>query len=149
MNDYQKIANLISHYSRIYDDGDFEGYARLFEHGEITGPVGDFRTIEEIADYHRSSIVVGEDGRPNMIHAISNLIIEVEEGADTASAECVVTVLTAAENVPLQIGFVGYYIDTFHKIDGKWWFKTRHCEPRFYGDMRAMSKQAAAAAEAG
>ena len=145
MNDYQAIANLISDYSYIYDEGDFEGYARLFEHGEITGPVGEFKTIEEIAAYHRSSIVIGDDGRPNMIHAISNLKIEVEEGADTASARCVVTVLTAADKVPLQIGFVGYYVDTFHKIDGTWWFKTRHCEPRFYGDMRAMSKAAAEA----
>ena len=62
-------------------------------------------------------------------------IIEVEDGADTASARSYFTVLQQVEDLPLQPIISGRYHDTFHRIDGSWWFDTRIMRVDLVGDL--------------
>jgi hypothetical protein len=34
-------------------------------------------------------------------------------------------VTQATDELPLQLIITGHYQDTFHRIDGRWWFDTR------------------------
>jgi hypothetical protein len=65
----------------------------------------------------------------------TNISIEIEPGGKTAFAESYVTVFQAAPGFPLQVIFVGSYIDRFHKIEGFWWFKSRLVDPHLVGDV--------------
>ena len=133
-SDRGEIENLMARYCRTYDEGDFDAYAELFRHGDIAGPTGHFKTVSEVAAYHRRNCVL-YGGKPNTRHVITNIRIDVDAGAVTASAESYVTVYQAAPNFPLQVILVASYIDTFHKIDGRWWFKNRRAEAHLVGDL--------------
>ena len=132
--DRDEIENLMARYCRTYDEGDFEAYAELFRHGDISGPTGAFKTVAEIAEYHRRNCLL-YGGTPNTRHVITNIRIDVDPGGTTASADCYVTVYQAAPNFPLQVILVASYIDKFHKIDGQWWFKSRKAEAHLVGDL--------------
>jgi 3-phenylpropionate/cinnamic acid dioxygenase small subunit len=134
ISDRDQIQNLLATYCRTYDSGDFQAYAELFRHGDIGSPQGLHSTVEEVADFHRRNCILYE-GVPNTRHVITNIHIEVDDGGLTASGACYVTIFQAAPDFPLQVVFVGSYIDTFQKIDGRWWFKTRRAVPHLVGDL--------------
>ena len=52
-------------------------------------------------------------------HPIATVIV-----VDNASGDHTQQVL-ARDDLPLQIIVTGHYRDTFHRIDGAWWFDTR------------------------
>jgi hypothetical protein len=131
-SDRDQIENLMARYCRSYDEGNFEAYAELFRHGDIAGPTGHCATVAEVAAYHRRNCLL-YNGKPNTRHVITNIHIEID-GA-TASAESYVTIYQAAPSFPLQVIFVGSYIDQFHKIDDQWWFKNRRAEAHLVGDL--------------
>jgi hypothetical protein len=134
MSDREDIAYLIASYSHIYDSGDFDRYGELFRHGEIVNSTSQFTSSAALAAHHRNNTPLF-DGRPGTRHVTSNVCIDVDPGGTTASAVSYVTVFQAAPNFPLQSIFVGSYIDKFHKIDGKWWFKSRNVEPHLVGEL--------------
>ncbi len=133
--DRGEIENLMAHYCRLYDDGDFEGYAALFQHGDIAGPLETSATVAEVAAYHRRNCLL-YDGKPNTRHVITNISIQIEASGTTASGQSYVTIYQATPSFPLQVIFVGSYIDQFHKVDGAWWFKNRRAEAHLVGDLR-------------
>jgi hypothetical protein len=133
-DDREEIAYLIARYSHVYDSGDFDQYGELFRHGEIANSTSQFTSSAALAAHHRNNTPLF-DGKPGTRHVTTNVCIDVDPGATTASAISYVTVFQAAPNLPLQAIFVGSYIDKFHKIDGKWWFKSRKVEPHLVGDL--------------
>ena len=133
-DDRGEIQNLMARYCRTYDEGDFEAYAELFLHGDIAGPTGAFKTIEEIAAYHRRNCIL-YDGKPNTRHVITNIGIEIADDGLAATGEAYVTIYNAAKGFALQVIFVGSYLDQFHKLDGKWWFKNRKAVAHLVGDL--------------
>jgi hypothetical protein len=34
-------------------------------------------------------------------------------------------VLQSTDEMPLQVIITGHYRDTFHRVDGQWWFESR------------------------
>ena len=52
-------------------------------------------------------------------------MIEVDDEAGTATAQTYYTVLQATDELPLQPIITGRYRDTFHRLEGSWWFDTR------------------------
>ena len=64
-------------------------------------------------------------GTPRTKHVTTNAIIEVDDEAGTAAARSYYTVFQQLDDFPLQPIITGRYHDTFHRIDGVWWFDQR------------------------
>jgi hypothetical protein len=80
------IENLISSYAFLNDDADIAGLGELFAGAVFTLDETTARGREEIEQRARGIIQVNEDGTSQTRHHITNLIIEVDEEAGTATA---------------------------------------------------------------
>ncbi|MDP3675615.1 MAG: nuclear transport factor 2 family protein [Novosphingobium sp.] len=118
------IPNLLYTYAIRFDDGDFEGAARLFKHGCVVAEGHRIAGVEAITAMWRQWVRL-HDGKPRTRHLTTNPIIALAD--DGQSATCVTqwTVLQAAEGYPLQIVASGRYHDTFALIAGAWAFTER------------------------
>jgi len=126
----REIENLLYTYAERIDAGDFEGVAELFRHGRICGQEGGppetvFEGEAAVRKLYGFSTRLYDDGTPKSKHVTTNAIIEVDQEAGTASSRCYYTVLQATDELPLQPIITGRYRDTFHVVDGQWWFDTR------------------------
>jgi 3-phenylpropionate/cinnamic acid dioxygenase small subunit len=124
------VENLLYTYAERIDAGDFDGLADLFAHGRICGQEGGppetvFEGRERVRALYEWTTRRHQNGTPLTRHVISNAIIEVDDEAGTAAARSTYTVLQAAPDLPLQPIITGRYRDTFHRLDGTWWFDTR------------------------
>ena len=135
-SDRDEIENLLARYCSTYDAGDFEAYAALFTHGRVVGPTGSFDSPSEIVAYHERNCRL-YDGSPKTRHVNTNLEIHIDEAAGTASASSYVTIYQATPDFPLQVIFVGRYLDELTKIDGAWWFARREAVADLVGDLSA------------
>jgi 3-phenylpropionate/cinnamic acid dioxygenase small subunit len=138
-NSYQAIKNLIYTYADRIDAGDYEGLAQLFEHTEITAEAMDepIRGSEQVlAMYTASTRKYEETGTPRTKHVTTNVIIEVDEENDTATAKAYYTVMQAVPgSLPLQPVISGRYRDEFERVDGVWRFSRRHMYIDLVGDL--------------
>lgn len=137
MTDRDAIAVLIHGYAERLDRGDFDGVARLFEHstyGAAGGPVR--RGSAEALAALRRLVRVFEDGTPRTKHVITNLVIEVDEDAASATARSYFTVLQATPKLPLQVILAGRYHDRFEKVGDVWRFAERVIFLDLRGDLR-------------
>ncbi len=124
------IENLLYTYAERIDSGDLEGVASLFAHGCIkpgpdAGPDAVARGRDAVLKMYQAATRLYPDGTPRTRHLTTNAIVEVDEGADRASARSYFTVVQQTEVLPLQPIISGRYHDTFHRIQGVWWFDTR------------------------
>ena len=76
-----------------------------------------------------------EDGTPRTKHVTTNAIIEVDDAAGNGSARSYYTVFQQTDELPLQPIICGRYHDTFHRLDGVWWFDTRIMFVDLVGDL--------------
>jgi 3-phenylpropionate/cinnamic acid dioxygenase small subunit len=125
------IENLLYTYAERIDAGDLDGVAELFTHGRILGqengpPETVFVGREGVrALYEMATRIYEDTGTPKTKHLTTNARIEVDEDAGTATARTSYLVTQATESLPLQVIITGHYHDTFHRIDGRWWFEDR------------------------
>lgn len=134
------IENLLYTYAERIDAGDLEGVADLFAHGCILPSPGAARTIrfegrDAVLGMYRAATRLHPDGTPRTRHVTTNAIIEVDDAAGTARSRCYYTVLQQTDALPLQPIIAGHYHDTFHRIDGTWWFETRTMFVDLMGDL--------------
>jgi 3-phenylpropionate/cinnamic acid dioxygenase small subunit len=122
-----QITNLLYRYAECIDAGDLAGAAALFEHARIRigGPDTDTIDADRLLGIWRSLIVLHPDGTPRTKHVTSNPIIEIDEGAGTASCRSYYTVLQQTDELPLQTIVTGRYHDRFERVDGRWRFSYR------------------------
>lgn len=136
----REIENLLYIYAERIDGGDLDGVADLFRHGRIL-PSPDapreatFEGKERVRAMYDAATRLYEDGTPKTRHVTSNVIIEVDDEAGTASSRSYYTVLQQTDALPLQPIICGHYHDTFQKIDGVWWFETRTMFIDLVGDL--------------
>ena len=137
MDDYRAIENLMYRYAFTLDAGDLKGVAELFRHGEIVAPAADsvVSGYDAVLAMYNSSTRLFEDGTPKTRHIISNVMIEVDKGGRTASAQAYFTVVQATPELPLQVIISGKYHDSFEKHDGQWRFRRREMHPNLFGDL--------------
>jgi 3-phenylpropionate/cinnamic acid dioxygenase small subunit len=127
----RQIENLLYTYAERIDAGDLDGVADLFAHGRIHGqengpPESVFEGRDAVRALYATAVRIYEDtGTPKTKHLTSNAIVEVDEYAGTASARTSYAVTQATDDLPLQLIVTGHYEDTFHRVDGEWWFDTR------------------------
>jgi 3-phenylpropionate/cinnamic acid dioxygenase small subunit len=129
------IENLIAQYAFLVDDGDFAGLGELLDHAEFrlgsTSAHGK-ADIERLAD---TALQTYADGTPRTRHVTTNLIIEVDEGAGSATSRSYFTVFQQTEDLPLQPIASGRYSDRFERHCDGWQFASREVSTDLVGDV--------------
>ena len=82
-----------------------------------------------------STIKMHGDGTPRTKHVTTNVRIELDEAAGTATAQSYFTVLQAVEGHGLQTIVAGRYRDRFERHDGRWRFAERRFTTDLIGDV--------------
>lgn len=136
----RQIENLIYTYAERIDAGDLDGVADLFAHGRICGvengpPETVFTGTAAVRKMYDMATRLYEDGTPKTKHHTSNVAIDVDDAEATAQARSYYCVTQVTPALPLQIIVTGRYRDTFHRIDGVWWFDSRTMYVDQIGDM--------------
>ncbi len=132
------ISNLIYTYAERMDAGDFAGVAELFADAVVTAEGGEERhgSAEVLAMYESFTRRYDDDGTPKSKHVTTNLILDIDEAAGTATCRSYFTVLQAVPGqLPLQPICAGRYRDTFVRADGAWRFSSRHMIMDLLGDL--------------
>ena len=140
MDAARAIENLLYLYAERIDAGDLEGVADLFAHGRIQAssgkaPATTFEGREKVLALYHASTRLYEDGTPRTKHVTTNAFIEVAPDGASAVARSGFTVFQQVGDAPLQPIICGRYADTFHMIDGRWWFDTRVMMVDLVGDL--------------
>lgn len=139
-DDRDAIENLLARYCELFDSGDLDGYAALFEDAEIANQFAASSGPEAVKAFFEQNGLF-YDGLPHTRHVISNLHIEVAPDGQTARARSYVTVFQALTDFPLQPVFIGQYQDELVKRQGEWRFASRRCEPFLAGDLSRHARQ--------
>ena len=131
------VPKLIYRYAELIDAGDFAGVAELFADATVTvDGTDDVRAgAAEVLDMYTTSTRRYEDGTPRTKHVTTNLILDVDDEAGTASCRSYVTIFQATGALPMQAIYAGRYRDTFVRAGDAWRFATRRIVGEFRGDM--------------
>ncbi len=131
------ILRLMNEYCSTVDAGDFETFAKLFEHGVfhvIGDPAGPLVGREAVMGLLQN--VTLYEGKPLTKHVLSNVQIDVDESNGKATAQSYITVFQCVPpDFPLQPIFIGHYHDTFERSGSVWRFKNRSISPDLIGDI--------------
>jgi 3-phenylpropionate/cinnamic acid dioxygenase small subunit len=125
-----EISNLIYRYAQLLDTGELDAVAELFAHGRICGvengpPETVFSGTAGVRKMYEMATRIYQDGTPKTKHNTSNVQLEIDEVAGTACSTSYYCVTQATPELPLQVIVTGHYKDTFHRLDGVWWFDSR------------------------
>lgn len=132
--DEREVMALLCEYCDSVDRGDLDGFARLFTEG-AWGIAGDLAEGAAAVRAVLDNVIIYE-GKPNTRHLMSNVQIAVEEGGESATARCCITVMQCVPgDFPLQAIFIGTYLDKLVRREGRWQFIERVIEPDLIGDM--------------
>jgi 3-phenylpropionate/cinnamic acid dioxygenase small subunit len=130
------IENLVYAYAERIDAGDLDGVAELFSHGRIqAGPGTVFEGAEQVRKLYDGATRLYDDGTPRTRHVTTNVAVEVDDDAGTASSRAYYTVFQQTDELPLQAIIAGRYHDTFRRVEGRWWFDTREMFVDLTGDL--------------
>jgi len=125
-----EITNLIYTYAERLDAGDLDAVAGIFAHGRICGvengpPETVFEGSAGVRKLYDMATRIYEDGTPKTKHNTSNVQLHINEAEGTAHSTSYYCVTQATPELPLQVIVTGRYKDTFHRLDGVWWFDSR------------------------
>lgn len=130
------IEKLVYTYAERIDAGDLAGVAQLFTHGRIAAAPGFVvEGPEQVRRLYEGSTRLYDDGTPHTKHVTSNVIVEVAGDGETGRARSYFTVFQQTDVLPLQPIIAGRYRDSFHRVDGEWWFDTREMLVDLKGDL--------------
>lgn len=132
------IEHIVYGYAERVDAGDFAGVAELFAHALYKGGGPDDPGVEGAApvlEIMEGMVRRYEDGTPRTKHVTTNLVIDADEGAGTATARSYFTVLQQLEGFALQPIIAGRYHDTFERVGGEWRLSERVILCDLVGDL--------------
>jgi ketosteroid isomerase-like protein len=131
------VPRLIALYAERIDAGDFAGVADLFGDATVTAEGNDAvqRGADEVRAMYEGWVRRYDDGTPRTKHVTTNLILDVDEDAGTATCRSYFTVLQQTDALPLQPIIAGRYHDEFERADGTWRFTRRHMITDLVGDL--------------
>lgn len=130
MDSYRQIDELIFTYAELMDAGNLATVAELFTHGVVHGvengpPETVFEGAAGVKRMFEMLVRLYDDGTPKTKHLTTNVRTVVDEADQTARSTSYYAVTQATPELPLQVIVTGHYRDTFHRVDGAWWFKSR------------------------
>ena len=136
---HHAITTLMFRYAECVDTADFEGLSSLFAHGILTSSAADDpsggMTGEAVGRFYAATNKVHEDGTLRTRHLATNLIVDIEEEENTATARSYYVVLQATGKLPFQAIVGGRYDDEFRRTQGQWHFARRLIHVDQIGDM--------------
>ena len=136
VDDARAVENLIHAYAANIDRGNFDGIGELFRHGRlIPAPGFELSGPESIVRLYEGTTRLHGDGTPRTLHQTTNVIIEMAEGGQDATARSCFAVFQQTEHLPLQPIVAGRYHDRFHRVAGVWWFAERRMFVDLTGDL--------------
>ena len=137
MSNTQHIENLMYRYGEYVDLARFDDLGELFRHGAIRSDRGSSDLVgDAVATFYRATNRVHADtGTLRTRHIASNVIVAMDEVAGTATARSYFVVCQQTSSLPLQPIVAGRYHDSFHRIDGEWWFDVRMIFVDLIGNM--------------
>lgn len=138
-------------YADLIDSGNFAGVGDLFAHGviEVTETGATYTGREEVRSMYEDWVrIYPDNGTPHTKHVTTNLQLDVDEDAGTASCRSYVMVLQSTDELPLQPILSGRYFDTFERVDGEWHFRQRRMTNEYLGDLSQHLMQAFAGDDA-
>jgi hypothetical protein len=131
------LGNLIARYAELIDSGDFDAVADLL--GDAAVGAGDSSSLltgrDALLALFTSTTRLYPDGTPGTKHVTTNLILEIDEEAGSATARSYWTVLQAVPALPLQPILAGRYHDRFERIGQQWRFSERRYLVDLVGDV--------------
>lgn len=141
-----EIANLIYRYDEHVDRGRFAEAAALFADAVVEYPTRNVTVTvtgaHELEAFLRRSDRVYDDGTPRTLRYRTNVSVDVDDAAGTATAFSFFTIIQAAPGFPLQIILAGATHDGFVLADGRWRFVDRRVDVRLTGDLSAHTPEA-------
>jgi hypothetical protein len=117
------IERIVYGYAERVDAGDFAGLAELFQHATYKGGGPDDPGVvgaAAVLAIQERMVRRYPDGTPRTKHVTTNLVVDTDEDAGTASARSYFTVLQQVDDFPLQAVIAGRYHDRFEHVDGEW-----------------------------
>jgi len=126
---HHAITTLIYRYAECVDGADFDGISELFSRGNIrslsAAKKDESMTGVAVGRFYAATNRVHEDGTLRTRHLSSNVIIDVDEQSDSATARSCYVVFQATQKLPLQAIVGGRYEDRFARVGGIWGFAER------------------------
>ena len=135
---HRDIERLLYLYAKYVDAAQWGDLGRLFSHAEVrTSAGGDdvTRGSEAVVAQWSSLNKVHDDGTLRTRHLLTNVMIDIDESAGTASSESYFMSFQATDRLPLQPIVGGRYRDRFRRIDGAWAFVERFIQVDQIGDV--------------
>jgi 3-phenylpropionate/cinnamic acid dioxygenase small subunit len=134
---HHAITTLMYRYAECVDAADFDGVGALFARGRLTtrGMPGAIEGADAVAGLYRGTNKVHPNGTLMTRHLTTNVIVDIDEAADSATARSSFVVFQATPKVPLQPIVAGRYRDRFQRVDGEWWFAEREMGVEQFGDV--------------
>lgn len=135
--DERAIERILFRYARCVDSADWDCLGELFRYGQVVTEGVDGVAVgpDAVKDVWRTVNRVHPDGTLRTRHLLTNVIVDVSPDDDIANADAYFMVFQATPELPLQPIAGGWYEDTFHKIDGVWWFKQKKIHVNLVGDV--------------
>ena len=142
MSDGADVRNAVEHivygYAERIDLGDFAGVAELFAHARYKGGGPNDPGVKGSAPVLKimeTMVRRYDDGTPRTKHVTTNLVIDSDESAGTATARSYFTVFQQLSGFPLQAIIAGRYQDAFARVDGEWRLTERVILCDLFGDL--------------
>ena len=134
---HHAITTLMYRYAECVDAADFEGIGALFAHGQMTtrGMDGAIVGAAAVAQLYAHTNKVHPNRTLLTRHLTTNVIVDIDEANDHATARSSFVVFQATPQVQLQPIIAGRYRDAFVRIDGVWWFEQREMGVEQIGDV--------------
>ena len=134
---HHAITTLMYRYAECVDAADFAGIGALFAHGQLTtrGLPGAIVGADAVRDLYLGTNKVHPNGTLMTRHLTTNVIVDIDEDAHTATARSSFVVFQATPDVPLQPIVTGRYRDRFERVDGEWRFAEREMGVEQFGDV--------------
>ena len=135
---HHAITTLMYRYAECIDAADFAGLAALFAHGRIratSGPAGSGWSGDEVRAFYSRTNRVHEDGTLRTRHVNANLIVDIDEGAGSATVRSTYVVFQATLKLPFQPIVGGRYEDRFERVAGDWRWAERLIHVDQVGDV--------------
>ncbi|WP_037858933.1 nuclear transport factor 2 family protein [Streptomyces sp. NRRL S-340] len=135
VSDSRPIENLIAEYAERLDSADLAGVGALFAEGAFIGTDGTrYEGSAAVEGMLRDRTIVHSDGTLRTHHVTTNIRIDIDEEACTATGRAYLTLFQAADGLPLQPIAAGRYNDRYVWRDGTWRFAERRINVHLVGD---------------
>lgn len=137
MNNERAILNLIAQYTHYVDQAKFEEVGELFAKGKLITSFNSPEGKEQVAKHMENNLQVYPDGTLRTSHVTTNIVLDIDEAAGTATAQSYLTLFQANpdKDFPLQAILTGTYHDKFALAEGAWYFVSRELAVGLVGDI--------------